>query len=251
MLLAKQSALTANRSRSLACCRQVFHGPQADGGSDLFMTMKTLRARAGDMTRPLRARNVIARLRLGVTIEQARAQMTAQWRSARGVDIPGLPAVDRDTMQSQTVAVDPIGARFSPLRDRFADPLILLVGLTALLLAVGCANLSGLLLARAAARDQQVAVRRALGASRARLVQHLIVETLLLAMLGTSAAIPFAWWTSRLIGMVLTAGNALPVTMKWTPDGRVLTASALVALATGLIVGLLPAWRATRIDVAL
>jgi predicted permease len=228
-----------------------FRGLQSDVGADLFMTMATLRPIAGDVTRPLRARNVIAQLRPGVTLEDARAAVQAVWPSIRVAEIPGLPPAERDTIASQQVTVQSIATGFSPLRDQYGDALIILIALTALLLAIGCANLGGLLLSRAVARDQQTAVRLALGASCSRLVQQLVVETVLLAAVGTIVAAPLTWWTSRALEHALTVGSFLPPVLSMTPDVRVFAVSASIALITGVLVAWLPAWHSVRTYAAL
>ncbi|OLC42743.1 MAG: hypothetical protein AUH43_21910 [Acidobacteria bacterium 13_1_40CM_65_14] len=223
-----------------------FHGLQADAGADFFVTVPTLRPIAGDMTRPLRTWNIIGRLRPRVTLEQARAEVAAEWPAIQAAAVPaGLPSSEQAEIRSQRVKVESISTGFSTLRRRYADPLFVLIGLTTLLLAIGCANLSGLLLVRAVARNQSLAVRRALGASRGRLVQQLLVESLMLSAAGVLAAMPLAWWASRLLGATLASTSVLPMAMTMTPDGRVLGAAALVAVVTGLVVGVLPAWLAT------
>jgi len=223
-----------------------FYGLQADGGADFFTPIATLRPISGDPKRPLRAWNVIGRLRSGVTFDQARAEMLARWPSIQRETVPpGFTAAEQADMQRQRVTVDSIETGFSGLRQRYASPLGVLVGLTALLLAIGCANLSGLLLARAMARDEQRTIRVALGASRARLVQQLLVESLLLSAAGAALALPLAWWASRALGATLWADALRPLVKPMTPDARVLAAAAAAAVGTGLLVGMLPAWLAT------
>ena len=223
-----------------------FRGLQTDVGADLFMTMATLRPIAGDMTRPLRGRNVIAQLRPGVTVDEARRAMQAQWPAARAASVPGLPQADADLLASQQVLVESIATGYSPMRDQYATTLSILMALTALLLAIGCANISGLLLARAVARNHETAIRTALGAGRWRLIQHVLVETVTLAALGMAAAVPLAWWTTLLLQRALTAGSFLPPALRMTPDARVFGVSAATALLTGAIMCLLPAWHAVR-----
>jgi len=223
-----------------------FRGLQTDVGADLFVTMPAIRALAGDVTRPVRGRNVIAQLAPGVTVEQARAEVQARWPTIRGADVPGLPAADQRTLATQQILVDSIATGFSPLREQYSKSLSVLVVLTGLLLAIGCANLSGMLLARAVTRDRQIAIRLALGATRRRVVQQLLVETIMLAALGTIAAVPLAWWTSGAIGGLLTADSFLPPAIATTPDLRVLALAAFIALATGGLIGLLPAWHSMR-----
>jgi putative ABC transport system permease protein len=228
-----------------------FRGLQTDVGADLFMTTATLRPIAGDVRRPLRARNAIAQLRAGVSVAEARAAVQASWPSVRVADIPGLSPAERETIASQQLTVTSIATGFSPMRDQYAEALTVSTALTGLLLAVGCANLGGLLLSRAVARDQQTAIRLALGASRARLAQQLLVETVLLAALGTIAALPLAWWATRVLERALTAGSFLTPMLSMTPDLRVFVWSASIAVVTGALVALLPTWHSVRVRAAL
>ena len=228
-----------------------FRGLQTDVGADLFMTGARLRPISGDMTRPPRGRNAIAQLRRGVTVDEARAAVQAMWPTVRAAEIPGLPATERDTIATQQITVTSIATGFSPLRDQYGDALTMLIALTGVLLAIGCANLSGLLLARTVARDHDTTVRLALGASRARLVQQRLIETIALALLGAIAAAPLAWWTSRVLERALTAGAFLPTMVSMTPDVRVFAAATLMAAATGALVGVLPAWHSARMRTAL
>lgn len=114
-----------------------------------------------------------------------------------------------------------------------------------MLLMIGCVNLSGLLLARTAARDQELAIRYALGSSRGRIVQQLLVESLLLSLIGATIALPLAWWAARAASTLLWEG-ATPLAQSLTPDSRVLAVTAAVAITTGLVMALLPAWSASR-----
>lgn len=224
-----------------------FYGLQADSGADFFISIATLRPIAGDPKRPVRARNVVGRLRAGVTIEQARAEAVAEWPAVLEATIPaGFNASEQRGMRAQRATLESIATGFSGLRRRYADPLVVLVGLSALLLAIGCVNLGGLLLARAGARHRELAVRMALGASRTRLVQQPVIQSLLLSAAGTIVALPLAWWASRLLAVVLRSGSTMPLAMSVTPDARVLGAAAVVCVAVGLIVGACPAWLSTR-----
>jgi predicted permease len=114
-----------------------------------------------------------------------------------------------------------------------------------LVLVVGCVNLSGLLLARTAARDQQLAICFALGASRRRIAQQLLIESLLLSLIAAAVTLPLQWWMTQAAGNVLWQGSA-PLAQSLTPDGRVLALTGAIAIATGLVMSVLPAWTASR-----
>jgi hypothetical protein len=224
-----------------------FLGLQVDGGADFFVTTATLRPIAADPRMPIRARNVIGRLRAGVTLEEAAAEVGALWPAIQRATLPaGLAAAVQDSMRTPRITVESIATGFSGLRRQYADPLIVLVGLTALLLAIGCANLSGLLLTRAVARRHQLATRVALGAGRARLVQQMLVESLLVSVSGTLVAIPLAAAVSRVLGAALWTGSATGLAMSMAPDARVLGTAAIVAIGSGACMSVLPDWFATR-----
>jgi predicted permease len=224
-----------------------YRGLYVDGGADFMVPLSVIRRLAGDPRMPIRSRSAIGRLRPGITLEQARAEISTMFPAIHAATIPpGLAPREQDNMRSERVQVDSIATGFSGLRARYAAPLQVLIALTALLLTIGCANLSGLLLARAVAREQQLAICLALGATRARLVQQLVVESLLLSALGACAAVLLAWWASDAIAVTLWAGAASPRAMSMTPDARVLGLMAAVATAIGLTVGALPGVVATR-----
>jgi predicted permease len=230
-----------------------FYGLQTDSGSDLFVPLSVYRTVAGD-PKPVRARNVIGRLAPGVTIEQARAEVLARWPAIQTAMVPSsLPPAEQRSVRSQRVAVGSVATGFSGLRRFYGTSLVVLVGLTAILLAIGCVNLTGLLLARGLARHHQFAVRLALGAGRARLFQQSLVDGLLLAVCGLAVALPLAWWSSQVLTAMITFARNAPLLRPMTPDVRVLAIATAVAIITGLLVGILPAWRAAngRVDAAL
>jgi predicted permease len=223
-----------------------FHGLQVDGGADFLIPIGQLRTISGDVRLPPRGWNVIGRLRPGVSIEQAREEIGAIWPSLQASTLPaGLSATQLMQMRSLRARVDSMSGGFSPLRKQYANPLAVLVGLAAVLLAIGCANLGGLLLARAVTRGPQMAVRIALGATRRRLIQQVAVESLVLSSAGTAVALPLAWWGSRQIGAAIWTSALRPLGLSITPDARVLTVAAVVAVGTGLCVCVLPAWLTT------
>jgi putative ABC transport system permease protein len=224
-----------------------FLGLQADSGADLFIPTSMMRDIAGDPTRPVRARSIVGRLAAGVTLTQARAELLARWPAIRAATLPpSLPPAERSDLRSQQVSAKSVGSGFSMLRTQYGQALVVLLCLAAILLAIGCVNLSGLLLARGMSRRTEIAMRLALGASRLRIIQHVLVDGVVLALVGLAAALPLAWWSSQLLSKMLSVGLLIPLIRPMTPDGRVLVIATLVTVATGLLTGVLPAWRAVR-----
>lgn len=181
------------------------------------------------------------RMKPGVTPTQVNAELSAI--AARlATEYPASNA------QERVVVVPSTDVRFNPDADKTLRPAgLVLIGAVAMVLVVACANLANLLLARAAGRRREIAVRLAVGAARGRLVRQLLTESMLLSLAGGAIAIPLAMGLSRLVEGVQPP---LPLDMGLTvsPDWRVMIFTFVVAIATGAVFGLLPALRATRPD---
>jgi len=135
------------------------------------------------------------------------------------------------------------------LRQAYHQPLWILMAVVGLTLLMACANLGGLLLARAGARQREILLRLAVGASRGRLVRQLLVEGALLSAAGMTAGLAFAWWGVRALQALVASGMA-PIPIEVTPDARILAFTAAVSAITTFLFGLAPALRTTRVDVA-
>ena len=195
----------------------------------------------GDTSPPL---GVMARLKPGVTIEQARAEMRLLDRFRVELLSQRSP-----NLQKLTIDLEPARSGFALLRDRFGKPLLALLAIVALLLLVACTNVAGVLLARSTARHREMAVRVSVGASRWRLVRQMMTESLLLATAGGLLGIGVGYAGVRTLVGILTSGRAMvgltgPIQLEARLDTDALLFTLVVALATGLLFGLAPAWHA-------
>jgi predicted permease len=188
---------------------------------------------------------VIARTKPGISRDQAAAAMDAVFQSQEASRSPGPVAQQPPPAR---VALTPATA-VSALRRQFSRPLFVLLAMVGLVLLTACANTANLLLARAAARRPEFAMRLALGAGRHRLMRQLLVESVVLAALGGVCGVLLARWATQLLVVYISSGRT-PIALNLTPNLRILAFTAAVSVVTGLLFGLAPAWRATRIDLA-
>src|ERR1700719_4964589 len=189
----------------------------------------------------------VGRLKPGVTIEQANAEMAALSRGVLEATTPPQYGADRQKRYLQyKFGAFPAASGFSNLRQRYETPLWTLLAIAALVLLIACANISNLLLARASARGREIAVRLSLGASRGRLIRQLLVESLLIGVAGTVLGAVLAQWVSRFL-VAFIATSAPDVFVYLHLDWLVLSFTMGIALLTTILFGLAPAFRATRI----
>ena len=178
---------------------------------------------------------VVARLKPGVTVKQARAEMM--------VIAKRLEREYPATNNGWGVRLFPMAEMFS---GRIRPVLLVLLGAVGLLLLIACANLANLLLARAATRQKEIAIRGALGAGRQRIIRQLLTESLVLALAGGALGLVLAAWSIRLLRGVVP--DMFPMMRHMSVDARVLVFTLGVCVLTGLLFGLAPAWKASRTD---
>ena len=195
---------------------------------------------------------VFARLKPGYTVESARAPLQGLFHQVREYETT-LPAAkdwsaySRAQFLKGTMNVEPAAAGYSQLRNSFSKALIVLMCMVGLVLLIACANVANLMIARAFARQKEIAVRLSVGASRGRLVQQLLIESLLLSFAGGLAGAALAVGMTRgLLALIPTDEN--PLLIKAEPDLRILLFTLGLTLVTSLIFGLAPALRASNPD---
>ena len=194
---------------------------------------------------------VMGRLDTGVTAEQARASLEPIFQdTAREGWLAGSGREDgagSKMPEVSTLTADPGGQGENDRRRAYAESLRILMGLVGVLLLVASANVANLFVARGSARRREIALRLALGASRARIVRQLLGESFLLAFTGTAFGILLAYWSRGLL-LGLRQFNGDPAVLDLPLDGRVLAFTIVVTAGTALLFGLAPALRAARVD---
>ncbi len=187
----------------------------------------------------------LARPAPGVSLKEAEARLRAAWPAmADPLIAPHWPPSQRKGMIEAQFGLAPGGTGWTHLRKLYTQPLMVLMAMVALVLAIACANVASLLLARASARQGEIAVRLAIGAGRARIVRQLLTESLLLSLIGAALGIGLAWASGRFLVSLISTGTERLV-FDLAPNWHILGFTTAIAIATAVLFGVAPAAYAT------
>jgi predicted permease len=192
--------------------------------------------------------NVFGRLHPGANLAEAQTGLAVTSRMAFESTVPpNWGAAQQAKYLERALIAGPAANGTSGLRSQYREALFALLMVVGVVLLIACANVAQLLLARATKRQHEISVRLAIGAGHARLARQLLTESVLLALVGAAIGVLFARWSSGLlVGFLSRGGRA--VSLDLSLDLRVLGFAVAVAIATGILFGLAPAWRSTRVD---
>jgi predicted permease len=195
---------------------------------------------------------MFARMKPGFTVASARASLQPLLTQILNYEIAQPEMRDttqyyRDQFLKRQVRMEAAGHGFSQLQRDFAVPLVVLMCMVGLVLLIACFNVANLLIARAVARQKEVAVRLAVGASRRRLLGQLLLESLMLSIVGSAAGLLLAIGMIRALLAFLPVGDT-PLMLRATPDLRILAFNAALALLTAILFGLAPALQSMHLD---
>jgi predicted permease len=187
--------------------------------------------------------DIIARQKPGLPTAQAQAWATEQFRTFL-IDRAGgqLSDLRKKQIAGTYIPLLPAATGLSYLRNQYASPLEVLLGIVGVVLLIACANLANLLLARAASREREFATRLAIGSSRPRIVRQILTETLVLSFAGGALGLGLAFGATRLL-IRFIAGSVTWTALSATPDLRILAFTTGICALTGILFGIAPAWR--------
>ncbi len=238
----------------IGVARQGFTGTNLGTSPSLFMPIMMLQ-QVNANARNWNSRHYwwlfpIARLKPGISVARATADADLLFKQIEQNDPERrpTPTYDKDRELRNRAVLLPGSGGYSNLRNRLSKPLAVLGTVVGLVLLIACANVANLLLARAASRQKEIAIRVAIGAGRLRLISQLVTEAVILSVLGGLAGLAFAYWSVQVLLALMPKGT-FPISLNLSPDLRLLGFSFAVSLLTGLICGIVPALKATRPDV--
>ncbi len=257
-VIGKEMNVNGHNMTIVGVAQAGFDGVELGYSTDVFVPvmMKKEITPLWDALKDRRSRwvNVFGRLKPGVSRAQAQASLQPFFHSMLEMEVKeaafnnASPYV-RQRFLKNIIQVLPGGQGRQMVQQQVAKPLWVLLALTAGVLLIACANVASLLVARAAARQKELAIRLSLGAGRAAIVRQLLVESLMLSGAGGLAGLMIAGWTDRLL-LSLMPPETVTLKLSSVPDWRVLLFAAGASALTGILFGLVPALQASRPDVA-
>jgi predicted permease len=221
-----------------------FHGIRPDRTPDLFVPLQPMLTAELRESMDLNNYMVMGRLRPGVTLAQANAETQTLYAGFVQLQASMDREKDRPSILRQRAAAFAAPDGFNAVRYEYERSLFILMGSVGLVLLLACVNLSGLLLARAAARQREITIRLALGAGRGRLLRQFLTESLMLATLGAGLGLLIAAWAAPWLFALFLNGR--DVSLSVAPDRRVVAFTAGIAALACLVAGLAPALHAVR-----
>ena len=234
-----------------------FHGIMPGSAPDLYVPLAMKKSITPTFTgmqdRSTRWLNLIARLKTGYSPARAQAVTDAAYRAILEAELPAMgtmrDAKERDEFLKHRAQLQPAAQGINNLRRQWETPLVALMAMVGLVLLIACANLASLMLARASGRQKEVAIRLAMGASRWALVKQLLIEGLLLSAAGGLLSLLVAGWSVDALVRLLP-GDAASQWLTAAIDWRLMGFAFALALLSGLLFTLAPAWQSSRPDVA-
>jgi predicted permease len=232
--------------------RRGFHGTDPSASPDLFVPILMFSEVSGEPFARWNTRHwwwlqIIGRIKPGATIKQAETEIFALYREQEQSELRAVPD-PKFVNPAQPIVLQPAARGHSYIRTRLEKPLLILMSVVGLVLLIACANVANLMLVRGTARQREMAIRLAIGATRARLTGQLLAESLIIALLGGIAGLILSRIGTRaLLAFVPPTESDLGL-MGISPDLRLLGFAAAVSLLTGVLSGIVPALRSTRPD---
>jgi predicted permease len=195
---------------------------------------------------------MLVQLKPGVAVEPVRERLQAVWRSFREEQIKSLTRMPKRTLDgivNQKVLLESAAGGVSDMQEEYGRPLVALGVLVALVLLIACANVANLMMAQAAARAREMALRVSIGAGRSRLVQLVVVESSMLAIVSSAIGGVFAWWSAPFVVSRISPPDN-PARLVLPADWRVLSFGIILTVLVALLFGIAPALRASMMKPA-